>query len=315
MGIGTESDWTPSVAAEVAGRPPKTSRTRSNGLIKELIGIYSDDVRLREFKQFKNNNDREAFISNGHEAVLYDTCFGTRKTTFKPGDWEWHYQPRKSAFRLENIHFAWFSEPALLAHAPMKNLAQMLLALMGSGPDRRMPSRSEVLSPVIPPPDNAGSLDFWDIESRVSARGTARSRLASLPDSDNPSINLISAACRESLRPGKHAEALERALRSYDGDPLWPALARHLTRRATTKDRDLLVDLASHPEKREPPLRWGLQFIVRGDILMPDGSIRMLDDFFVPHGVPAPAYLEEPAEGIRPELLALLEPAEPRQAI
>jgi hypothetical protein len=44
-------------------------------------------------------------------------------------------------------------------------------------------------------------------------------------------------------------------------------LARHIARRSRDEDRALLEDLAMHPEKREPPLSWGLQYIVRGDIV------------------------------------------------
>jgi hypothetical protein len=74
---------------------------------------------------------------------------------------------------------------------------------------------------------------------------------------------------------------------------LWRALARHLVRRATPTDCTLLTDLAQHPEKRDSPLAWGLQFIVRGDVLFDDGSIATLDELCDEAGVPRLPYLED----------------------
>lgn len=60
--------------------------------------------------------------------------------------------------------------------------------------------------------------------------------------------------------------------------PIWPALAKHIARRSTPNDRTLLLDYAKHPEKAGEPLSWGLQFIVRGDVIREDGSILTLDE-------------------------------------
>src|SRR5205823_159373 len=114
--------------------------------------------------------------------------------------------------------------------------------------------------------ENPAAADGALIESASFGRGAARSRLASIRSGSNETVNLLAIACRESLYPGEHSKELGGALKSYTGDPLWSALARHLARRSTKADRELLVDLAQHPEKREPPLQWGLRHIVRGDV-------------------------------------------------
>ncbi len=59
------------------------------------------------------------------------------------------------------------------------------------------------------------------------------------------------------------------------------------------EDRALLVDLARHPEKREPPLSWGLRFIVRGDVMDNDGEVLTLDELCGELGLPRLPYLEE----------------------
>jgi len=139
--------------------------------------------------------------------------------------------------------------------------------------------------------------DFEITERAAFHRLAARAEFASCGRMANPAINLISIACRESLRPGSQTVKLARALNSFSGDPLWPALARHLANQSTETDRGFLVDLARHPEKREPPLRWGLQYIVRGDVMMPDYSVRPLDEFFACHGMEPPSYLEDVQAG------------------
>jgi hypothetical protein len=110
-----------------------------------------------------------------------------------------------------------------------------------------------------------------------------------------PEVQLLSAACRFSLRPASDNKDLDEALARHEAelDPLWPALARHLARRSTQADRILLTDLAQHPERRDSPLAWGLQFIVRGDILFDDGSIATLDELCAEAGVPPLPYLED----------------------
>lgn len=139
----------------------------------------------------------------------------------------------------------------------------------------------------------SASADLLGMLRLVTGGGSARSQLAWSCYWEEPEAKLISTACRESLHPGDHTKELKDAIQGYSGDPLWPALARHLTRQASQADRDLLLDLATHPEKREPPLRWGLQYIVRGDIMMPDFSVRPLEDLLAKYGLPTLPHLEE----------------------
>jgi hypothetical protein len=94
----------------------------------------------------------------------------------------------------------------------------------------------------------------------VLGRSAPRSTLAhgQIPDGE-PLLALFRAACRASFAPGDRSlrAAIAGACDTFDGDPLWPALARHVARISTAEDRALLEDLARHPEKREPPLSWG----------------------------------------------------------
>jgi hypothetical protein len=108
-------------------------------------------------------------------------------------------------------------------------------------------------------------------------------------------LTLLSQASRLSFRPEQDGSAFEKSLvkLSRPLDPLWPALARHIARRSTPEDRALLSDLTQHPEKREPPLSWGLQFIVRGDVMLRDGSVVTLDELADEAGLPHLPYLED----------------------
>ena len=151
-------------------------------------------------------------------------------------------------------------------------------------------------------PSEPAQLDFapWEIGS--FGRPAARRRLALLDPKRTekhqpPAVHLFSAACRLSLRPDSSADEFELALDAYGAsegsDPLWPALARHLVRRSTPEDKALLEDLARHPEKRDPPLSWGLQYIVRGDILLEDGSVVTVDELCEQYKLPRLPYLED----------------------
>lgn len=129
-----------------------------------------------------------------------------------------------------------------------------------------------------------------------------RTRLARLdPEHTQESLpvvlRLLSQAARVSLYPGCDANGFDLALRAYDdsngSDPLWSALARHLARRSTREDKALLEDLARHPEKRDPPLSWGFKYIVRGDILLEDGTVVTLDELCDQHNLPHLPYLED----------------------
>lgn len=106
---------------------------------------------------------------------------------------------------------------------------------------------------------------------------------------------LLSPACRLSLHPDSDPAPFQEALARHAPrlDPLWPALARHVARLSTREDRALLEDLAQNPERRKPPLRWGLQFIVRGDVMLEDGTIITLDELADEAGVPRLPFLDE----------------------
>jgi hypothetical protein len=66
-----------------------------------------------------------------------------------------------------------------------------------------------------------------------------------------------------------------------------------MARLSTPEDRALLENLACRPELRDPPLRWGLQYIVRGDLVLDDGSVLTLDELCEELGLPPLPYLED----------------------
>jgi hypothetical protein len=102
-------------------------------------------------------------------------------------------------------------------------------------------------------------------------------------------------AARLSLRPASDFSLFQAALDAYprQGDPLWPALARHITRNPSLDDRALLEEIAQAPARRKPPLSWGLQYIVRGDIVLSDGSFVRLDELCDTLDLPHLPYLED----------------------
>jgi hypothetical protein len=107
-------------------------------------------------------------------------------------------------------------------------------------------------------------------------------------------LTLFSTACRLSLHPHSSPEPFAEALRAYpkDGDPLWPALARHLVRRATPTDEELLNALSRRPEERDSYLSWGLRYIVRGDVVADNGDDITLDQITDELGIPHLPHLE-----------------------
>ena len=139
--------------------------------------------------------------------------------------------------------------------------------------------------------------DFARTEICSIGRFTGRSLLATEDESSLKTdvARLLSQACYLSLHPEDESQLSPPPA---EIDPLWPALARHLARQSTAEDRALLIDLAQHPEKREPPLQWGLRFIVRGDLMLDDGSFLTLDELADEIGVERLPYLDE----MEPEL-------------
>ena len=135
-------------------------------------------------------------------------------------------------------------------------------------------------------------LETSSAAGRVSPRATlAHGRL---PEGA-PLLSLFRAACRASFAPDDAdlRAAAARACADFGGDPLWPALARHVARISTAEDRALLVELARDPEQREPPLSWGLQHYVRGDLVLEDDSVVTLDALCAQAGLAALPLLED----------------------
>ena len=128
----------------------------------------------------------------------------------------------------------------------------------------------------------------------VAGRAAPRSTLAYGIPSDAALPALFHSACRASLSPrdARLRKIAAAACRGFEGDALWPALARHVARISTPEERELLTDLARHPEKREPPLSWGLQYYVRGDLVFDDDSVVTLDELCAQANLPPLPLLE-----------------------
>lgn len=142
-------------------------------------------------------------------------------------------------------------------------------------------------------------IDFMNLEVVSVGRLLGRSVVRHHQNStQNPQLALLSAACQLTDAPqGTPTSELDRALEKHSPSlhPLWPALARHLARRGDAADRQLLESLAREPEQVDDgPLRWGLRFIVRGDVMLPDGSFATLDSLGRDLGRDPLPYLEDP---------------------
>ena len=124
-------------------------------------------------------------------------------------------------------------------------------------------------------------LDFAVMELLAAGRACQVPFLAAVRDKpEDERVRLLIEGSRISCGMGGDTLLFrELLLASYSKstDPLWAALAKHIARLSTKKDRDLLQRLAKHPEKRDPPLQWGLKYIVRGDVVLDDGTEVELD--------------------------------------
>jgi hypothetical protein len=142
--------------------------------------------------------------------------------------------------------------------------------------------------------------DFARYDLRSTGRSVARATVATYWQAGFDMVPLLTAACRLSLNPGGKSQSFADAVASLECqvDSLWPALARHLARQSSMDDRALLIDLAQHPERREPPFCWGLQYIVRGDLLLAEGEVVTLDALCDELGLPHLPYLEELADEV-----------------
>jgi hypothetical protein len=95
-------------------------------------------------------------------------------------------------------------------------------------------------------------------------------------------VALLRSACQ--ARVTRDHAALDQALEHRQEDPLWRALALALAGRAAPRDRALLLSLVNAPEQRTAPVSWGLRWVVRGDVLLLDGTVVSLEEL----GVDAP---------------------------
>ncbi|MEM7584417.1 MAG: metallophosphoesterase [Acidobacteriota bacterium] len=131
--------------------------------------------------------------------------------------------------------------------------------------------------------------NFADIEWKSPGRVAGRALLAAQRSpSASAVVQVLAPACRLGREGGGDPAELEQALVEQGPmvDPLWASLARHLAGRASDEDRTLLEDLARDPASLgEGPLAWGLRFIVRGDVMCPDGSFVELDELCASAGL------------------------------
>ncbi|MBF0141690.1 MAG: metallophosphoesterase [Magnetococcales bacterium] len=145
--------------------------------------------------------------------------------------------------------------------------------------------------------DESGVMDFVTVELVSFGRigpGFILCHAEELPTNMAEGWNMFQEACRVHYRHHRaYKEQFLALTRAWQGDLLWSSLARHVARCSSKEDQALLLDLAQHPEKkRKPPLSWGLQFIVRGDVMLFDGSVRTLDELYAEAGETPPPYLE-----------------------
>lgn len=129
----------------------------------------------------------------------------------------------------------------------------------------------------------------------VTGRASPRAALAHANPSGAPLRDLFRLAGQASLIPRdtRLRMAADEACHAFDGAPLWSALARHVARISTDEDRAFLTDLARHPERCASPLSWGLQYYVRGDLVLEDGATITLDELSARAGLPPLPLLEE----------------------
>jgi hypothetical protein len=233
--------------------------------------------------------------------------------------YNWMYY-RWEDYRWEEEHgfvqpFRWSEREVAARHFGRSSLWSLLWDLWRSFA-QNLVSDLGITGPLLDAPWLPG-FTFLELGSAFG-RAAPRAALAegNIPTGTGVALlNLFHAACRASFAPDDaslrisvaHAcsdfdgATIRRLHRSGDciffsdtvNDSLWPALARHVARISTPEDRALLEDLARHPEKRQPPLSWGLQYYVRGDLMFDDDSVVTLDELCAQAGL-APLPLIEP---------------------
>jgi hypothetical protein len=108
-------------------------------------------------------------------------------------------------------------------------------------------------------------------------------------------LRMIVEACRIAINPAKNPRAFKRELAAFgdEGDKLWPALSRHLAFRGREDDQDLLRSVAERPSQRNGVLGWALKYMIRGDIVLNDGTEISLDELSQSLGVSALPLIEQ----------------------
>ncbi len=195
----------------------------------------------------------------------------------------------------------WLSRPWAGEHS--ESLAQMWtrewIEELGWGRKGASDLISSLATDMGLDPTRADHLDISALELRSASRAGARARLSALgPQRDCPSaVRLLAAACRASFKEQPDRPELHRRLKAFKGDPLWPALARHLAR--VSDERDYLTQCALNWESYPAPLSWGLRYMAKGDILLQDLTTHWdMDDLAREAGV-EPLPIVDPME---PEL-------------
>lgn len=153
---------------------------------------------------------------------------------------------------------------------------------------------------LAPDPSRPWALAFAWCELRSAVgRSNVRAAVAHADSDGNPLLTLLRAACRVSFAGRPDAGELANPLAALPADthPVWPALARWLSRCATDEDKRILEHHAAHPEDCDAPLSWGMKYIVRGDLVLADGTEVTLDTLYDQAGVkPLPLLEPMPAE-------------------
>lgn len=144
--------------------------------------------------------------------------------------------------------------------------------------------------------NQATAIDFAKVEVSSVGRVFSGFWLARLDDAHvSREVNLISDACAVGFESNQTLIGnLERKLADQRIDPLWVCLARHLAGRSSKDDRAFLTHLASVPDERngDETIYWGLRYIVRGDVVLNDGTIVPLDGLADEVGRPHLSYLD-----------------------
>ena len=121
-----------------------------------------------------------------------------------------------------------------------------------------------------------------------------------------PLLHLFHAASNLSYRPDdqdqlKNLQHWTAVCQNSHVNELFLALARHIAHQSSTEDKNLLISAAQHPEQyqeKDEKLYWGLKYIVRGDLLLNDGSEITLDALGETLNFPPLPYLEDQPQPI-----------------